>query len=37
MASRAGFACCAEDGGDDVAQDLEDGFYSLVHSFVCFL
>ena len=29
--------CCAEDGGDDVAQDLENGFHGFVHSVVCFL
>jgi chloramphenicol 3-O-phosphotransferase len=27
------FACCAEDGGDDVTDHLEDRSYCLVHTF----
>ena len=32
-----GFACCAEDGGNDVTQDLEYFPNCLVHGFACFL
>ena len=37
--TRLDHACttCTEDGGDDVAQDLENGFHGFVHSVVCFL
>jgi len=31
-----GFAGCAEEGSDDVTEDLEYCFYCFVHSVVCF-
>ena len=31
-----GFACCAEEGSDNVTEDLEYCFYCFVHSVVCF-
>ena len=31
-----GFACCTEEGSDDVTEDLEYCFYCFVHNSVCF-
>ena len=30
------FACCAEDGGDDVTCNLKNDFYGLTHNFSMF-